>query len=171
MNHCIPTLDQLTKENNLEGISSLEGILVDPPWEFYVADGRNDGACSWNISDFQKLMEKVVGHMSAGLVFVWTHKLIQADLGEGVELRHQRSPDVIIDFEIPTDQWINHEYTEPKPPAVYDMIETLLPKAGYNDKLNRGRFLELWAKKDLPRREGWIAFHENKTKPMIIDEP
>lgn len=80
MNHCIPTLDQLTKENNLEGISSLEGILVDPPWEFYVADGRNDGACSWNISDFQKLMEKVVGHMSAGLVFVWTHKLIQADL-------------------------------------------------------------------------------------------
>ncbi|CAO3698124.1 unnamed protein product [Rhizopus stolonifer] len=217
MNHCIPTLDQLTKENNLEGISPLEGILVDPPWEFYVADGRNDGACSWNISDFQKLMEKVVGHMSAGLVFVWTHKLIQADLvrmmytidckyvenlvwfkksvnnvhldnpspyisstkeillmfkkGEGVELRHQRSPDVIIDFEVPTDQWISHEYTEPKPPAVYDMIETLLPKAGYNDTLNRGRFLELWAKKGLPRREGWIAFHENKTKPMLIDEP
>lgn len=217
MNDCTIRLDQLIEAESLEEkISPLEGILVDPPWEFYAADGRNDGACSWNISDFQKLMENVIKHMSAGLVFVWTHKLIQADVvrmmytidckyvenlvwfkksvnnvhldnpspyisstkeillmfkkGDGFELRHQRSPDVIIDFEIPTEQWIEDEYTEPKPSGIYDMIETLLPKAGYNDKLKRGRLLELWAKKNLPRREGWIAFHENKyAKPVFVD--
>ncbi|KAI9472175.1 MAG: hypothetical protein EXX96DRAFT_489167 [Benjaminiella poitrasii] len=151
--------------------------------------------------------------MSAGMVFVWTHKLIQADVvrtmydidcryvenlvwfkksvnnvhldqpspyisstkeillmfkkGDGFELRHQRSPDVIIDFEKPAREWIQDEYTEPKPPGVYDMIETLLPKAGYDETINRGRFLELWAKKAAPRREGWIAFHENKLSIKI----
>ncbi|KAI8148612.1 hypothetical protein BJV82DRAFT_506601 [Fennellomyces sp. T-0311] len=146
--------------------------------------------------------------MTAGLVFMWTHKLLQADVvrmmealdckyvenlvwfkksinndmldqpspyisstkeillmfkkGDGFELRHQRSPDVIIDFELPPQQWIAQEFTEPKPQAVYDMIETLLPKAGYNDELKRGRLLELWAKRASPRREGWIAFHQRK---------
>lgn len=42
------------------------------------------------------------------------------------------------------------------------MIETLLPKAVYDESLKRGKFLELWAKRNSPRREGWIAFHENK---------
>ena len=60
--------------------SPLEGVLVDPPWEFYVADGRNDGSCTWNLSDFQDLMEKVLKHMTAGMIFVWVHKLIQADV-------------------------------------------------------------------------------------------
>jgi hypothetical protein len=60
--------------------STLEGILVDPPWEFYVADGKNDGKCTLNLSQFQELMEKVVCHMTAGMVFIWTHKLIQADV-------------------------------------------------------------------------------------------
>lgn len=69
---------------------------------------------------------------------------------------------MIIDYQKPTNDWIHDEYTEPKPPAVYDMIETLLPKAAYDESLNRGRFLELWAKKNNLRREGWIAFHENK---------
>ncbi|KAI8370598.1 uncharacterized protein BYT42DRAFT_502175 [Radiomyces spectabilis] len=146
--------------------------------------------------------------MTAGLVFVWVHKLIQADVvrmmytlgckyvenlvwfkksinnvqldqpspyfssakeillmfkkGDGFELRHQRSPDVIIDFELPRSQWIDQEFTEPKPTAVYDMIETLLPKAGYDEALKRGRLLELWAKKASPRREGWVAFHQRK---------
>lgn len=35
------------------------------------------------------------------------------------------------------------EFTEPKPAAVFDMIETLLPRAGYDDRLKRGRLLEL----------------------------
>lgn len=42
------------------------------------------------------------------------------------------------------------------------MIETLLPKAGYDEALGRGRFLELWAKRQTPRREGWLAFHDIK---------
>ncbi|KAI8357242.1 hypothetical protein BD560DRAFT_198068 [Blakeslea trispora] len=189
--------------------SSLECILADPPWEFYVEDGKNDGRCSLNLEQFRSVMEKTVRHMSAGMIFVWTHKLIQADVvrtmydmdckyvenlvwfkksvnnvhlddpspffsstkeillmfkkGDGFEMRHQRSPDVIIDFEKPRHEWIDDEFTEPKPVAVYEMIETLLPKAGYDESIHRGRCLELWAKKKSPRREGWIAFHVNKT--------
>ncbi|KAI9287743.1 hypothetical protein BC943DRAFT_274446 [Umbelopsis sp. AD052] len=147
--------------------------------------------------------------MSAGLIFMWTHKSTQADVvrmmytlgctyvenlvwfkktlsnvlqdrpspyfssskeillifkrGEGFELRHQRTADVLIDFERPTEQWIHEEYTELKPPGVYDMIETLLPKAGFDQALGRGRFLELWAKRQAPRRDGWLAFHNIKT--------
>lgn len=44
------------------------------------------------------------------------------------------------------------------------MIETLLPKAGFDETLGRGRFLELWAKRQTPRREGWLAFHNIKEK-------
>ncbi|KAI8098122.1 uncharacterized protein B0P05DRAFT_576549 [Gilbertella persicaria] len=148
--------------------------------------------------------------MSAGMVFVWTHKLIQADVvrtmyqldcryvenlvwfkksvnnghldepspyfsatkeillmfkkGDGFEMRHQRSSDVIIDFERPSTEWIQDEFTGPKPPSIYEMIETLLPKAGYDESIGRGRLLELWAKKKGPRREGWIAIHQNKSK-------
>ncbi|KAI8967372.1 hypothetical protein BDF20DRAFT_829612 [Mycotypha africana] len=162
--------------------------------------------------------------MTAGMVFVWVHKMIQADVvrtmytldckyvenlvwfkksvnnvhldepspyfsstkeillmfkkvsGDGFELRHQRSPDVIIDFQRPVTEWIDDEYTEPKPPGVYEMIETLLPKAAFDEKIGRGRFLELWGKKNSLRREGWITFHENKishpiVKPEIKQEP
>lgn len=35
------------------------------------------------------------------------------------------------------------ELTEPKPEAVHIMIETLLPKAGYDPAKGRGRLLEL----------------------------
>lgn len=109
--------------------------------------------------------------------------------GDGFELRHQRTADVIIDFERPTEQWIHEgkassvpifhlsnvqsqlmpmrlccaEYTELKPPGVYDMIETLLPKAGFDRVFGRGRLLELWAKRQTPRREGWLAFHNIKS--------
>ncbi|ORZ22096.1 hypothetical protein BCR42DRAFT_458918 [Absidia repens] len=152
--------------------------------------------------------------MSAGLIFIWTHKLIQADVvrmmysldckyvenlvwfkksvnnvpldqpspyisstkeillmfkkGDGIELRHQRSADVIIDFEQPASQWVHEEFTEPKPPAVFDMIETLLPRAGYDETLERGRFVELWAKRAARRRKGWIAFHQRKDTNTIL---
>ncbi|KAG0164971.1 hypothetical protein DFQ30_009145 [Apophysomyces sp. BC1015] len=135
MMDCTGILESLLSNDQTESRQSpLEGILVDPPWEFYINDGRNDGRCNWNLKD----------------------------MGDGFELRHQRSADVIIDFEQPRSQWINQEFTEPKPPAVYDMIETLLPRAGYDEEIQRGRFLELWAKSASPRREGWIAFHQKK---------
>lgn len=81
MNDCIPLLDTLleSQQQDTES-SSLECILVDPPWEFYVADGKNDGACTLNLLEFQKLIEKVSIHMTAGIIFVWSHKLIQADI-------------------------------------------------------------------------------------------
>lgn len=80
MNDCTSILDNMLEPLQDTRASAIECILVDPPWEFYVADGKNDGACSWNLSDFQKLMEKVSSHMTAGMIFVWSHKLIQADI-------------------------------------------------------------------------------------------
>jgi hypothetical protein len=81
MEECLPILDEmLVKESDAPGQSSLEGILMDPPWEYYVADGKNDGRCSYNITDFKNLMEKLIKHMSAGIIFVWVHKLIQGDI-------------------------------------------------------------------------------------------
>ncbi|CAO3636362.1 unnamed protein product [Cunninghamella echinulata] len=194
--------------------SQLESILVDPPWEFVIKDGRNDGSCQMNLKHFTEVMEKVLKYMTSGIVFVWTHKLIQADVvrvmysldcryvenlvwfkksinnmmldqpspyisstkeillmfkkGDILEIRHQRSPDVIIEFEPPVSQWIHEEYTVPKPAAVFDMIETLLPRAGYDEKLQRGRFLELWAKRSDTRREGWISFHQRKNTSSNI---
>jgi hypothetical protein len=82
MNDCGSMLDAML-DNQIEEEtrqSPLEGILVDPPWEFYVADGKNDGSCTWNLADFQELMERVSSHMTAGMIFVWVHKLIQADV-------------------------------------------------------------------------------------------
>ncbi|KAI8063911.1 hypothetical protein BC940DRAFT_242852 [Gongronella butleri] len=154
--------------------------------------------------------------MSTGLIFIWIHKLIQADVvrmmyglgckyvenlvwfkkaannapvdipmpyiattkeillmfkkGEGIDLRHQRSPDVIIDFEVPLAEWIDEEFTTPKPESVYEMIETLLPEGGYHQELQHGRFVELWTKRANPKREGWIAFHQIK-KPKVGPRP
>lgn len=80
MNDSASMLDDILSNTPETRMSPLEGILVDPPWEFYVADGKNDGKCTWNLSQFENLMAKVVRHMSAGMVFVWTHKMIQADV-------------------------------------------------------------------------------------------
>ncbi|KAI8890706.1 hypothetical protein K501DRAFT_290217 [Backusella circina FSU 941] len=82
--------------------------------------------------------------------------------GDSIDLRHQRSPDVVIDFEIAPEHWINEEYTEPKPAMVHNMIQTMLPGGIYNETLKRGKLLELWAKKSATRREGWISFHQVK---------
>ncbi|KAJ2963951.1 hypothetical protein NQZ79_g1115 [Umbelopsis isabellina] len=225
MNDCISILDETVQTISDKAFhNAIEGVLIDPPWDFYVADGRNDGRFKLKMT----FLDDVLKHMSAGLIFMWTHKSTQADVvrmmyslgckyvenlvwfkktlsnvlqdrpspyfssskeillifkkGDGFELRHQRTADVIIDFERPTDQWIHEgnfyslytnfdlllnricfsEYTELKPPGVYDMIETLLPKAGYDEALGRGRLLELWAKRQTPRREGWLAFHNIK---------
>lgn len=83
INDSIPVLNDIVSQDvnkDTGNQSTLEGILVDPPWEFYIEDGKNDGKCTLNLLQFQEIMEKVVSHMSAGMVFVWTHKLIQADV-------------------------------------------------------------------------------------------
>lgn len=57
MMDCTGVLDALltTEDNDLDvKLSPLEGILIDPPWEFYIKDGRNDGHCSWNVKDMVK---------------------------------------------------------------------------------------------------------------------
>ncbi|KAF9125900.1 hypothetical protein BGX30_000246 [Mortierella sp. GBA39] len=192
-----------------EPVNDIQGVLADPPWNFIVEDGRNDGACRLTMPKFGDIMEKALEFMPNGIVSVWTHKAIlpevvsimhglgcryvenlvwyktalnNSDLnraspyfrttkeillmfkkGDGFDIRHQRTADVIMDFEKPTSAWIKDDYTEPKPDSVFEMMEILLPDARYIPTAGRGRLLEIWAKKSQERRTGWISVHELKT--------
>ncbi|KAF9141856.1 hypothetical protein BG015_001105 [Linnemannia schmuckeri] len=192
-----------------EPVNDIQGVLADPPWNFIVEDGRNDGACRLTMPKFGEIMEKALELMPNGIVSVWTHKAIlpevvsimhglgcryvenlvwyktalnNSDLnraspyfrttkeillmfkkGDGFDIRHQRTADVIMDFEKPTSAWIKDDYTEPKPDSVFEMMEIMLPDARYIPTAGRGRLLEIWAKKSQERRTGWISVHELKT--------
>ncbi|KAF9318458.1 hypothetical protein BG003_011189 [Podila horticola] len=196
-------------ENFDDPVTDIQGIMADPPWNFIVEDGRNDGACTLTTKAFGDIMEKVLELMPSGIVCVWTHKAILPEVvsimhglgcryvenlvwykialnntnldraspyfrtskeillmfkkGEGFDIRHQRTADVIMDFEKPTSAWIEEDYTEPKPSAVFEMMEILLPDARHMPEAGRGRLLEIWAKKDPEyRRPGWFSIHELK---------
>ncbi|KAF9426737.1 hypothetical protein BGZ76_002635, partial [Entomortierella beljakovae] len=88
--------------------------------------------------------------------------LLMFKKGDGFDIRHQRTADVIMGFEKPTSTWITEDFTEPKPEGTYEMMEILLPDAKYTPETGRGRLLELWAKKSQERRPGWISVHELK---------
>ncbi|KAF8975054.1 hypothetical protein BGZ46_009478, partial [Entomortierella lignicola] len=191
-----------------EPISDIQGVLADPPWNFIVEDGRNDGACQLTTQEFGTIMEKALELMPNGIVSIWTHKAILPEVvaimqslgcryvenlvwykialnntnldraspyfrsskeillmfkkGDGFDIRHQRTADVIMDFEKPTSSWIQQDYTEPKPEGTFEMMEILLPDARYTPETGRGRLLELWAKKSQERRSGWLSVHELK---------
>ncbi|PRP84511.1 methyltransferase MT-A70, putative (ISS) [Planoprotostelium fungivorum] len=81
------------------------------------------------------------------------HTLLMFKRGDKIELRHQRSPDVIIDF-----QRIERGGREQKPASIYEVIETMLPLAAYDEKTQRGRFLELWSQKG-QQRIGWTSVY------------
>jgi len=70
--------------------------------------------------------------------------------GDGLELRHQRNPDVVFDF-IRDDKGLS----EDKPEFVYTVIETLLPNARFDEKTGI-KLLELWSKRG-KRRSGWVT--------------
>ncbi|KAG0215233.1 hypothetical protein BGX33_001332 [Mortierella sp. NVP41] len=192
-----------------EPVNDIQGVLADPPWNFIVEDGRNDGACRLTTHKFGEIMEKALELMPNGIVSVWTHKAILPEVvsimhglgcryvenlvwykmalnnshldraspyfrttkeillmfkkGDGFDIRHQRTADVIMDFEKPTSAWIKEDYTEPKPDSVFEMMEIMLPDAKYMPTTGRGRLLEMWAKKSQERRSGWISIHELKT--------
>ena len=57
-----------------------------------------------------------------------------------LELRHQRTPDVIFDF-VRQDRASGREH---RPDATYHMIETMLPTALYNEERGHGKLLELY---------------------------
>jgi len=76
---------------------------------------------------------------------------------DGIELRHQRNPDVVFDF-IRNDKLL----TEDKPEFVYHVIETLLPTANYDQETGKGKFLELWAKSGTSRK-GWFSIAQRST--------
>jgi len=78
--------------------------------------------------------------------------------GDGIELRHQRNPDVVFDF-IKEDKAL----TEDKPEFVYHVIETLLPTANYNAETGKGKLLELWAKSG-NKRKGWVTVSQKLSK-------
>ncbi|KAF9581939.1 hypothetical protein BGW38_000867 [Lunasporangiospora selenospora] len=216
-----------------EPVADFQGILADPPWNFIVEDGRNDGSCRLTTKEFAEVIEKALGLFSNGIVSIWTHKAILPEVvsimhglgcryvenlvwykralnnsdnvrlspffrtskeillmfkkGDGFDIRHQRTADVIIDFEKPVDSWLEDNYTEPKPIAAYEMMETLLPDARYIPGNGRGRLLELWAKKHRKTggerieggerlRPGWFGIHELKrskeaqAKASVVDK-
>lgn len=51
MDECPSILEEaLGSIDSSSSQSPIEGMLIDPPWEFYVADGRNDGRCTWSLT-------------------------------------------------------------------------------------------------------------------------
>ncbi|KAG0307575.1 hypothetical protein BGZ98_010376 [Dissophora globulifera] len=198
-----------------ESICDIQGVLADPPWNFIVEDGRNDGACRLTLQEFGDIMEKALQLMPNGIVSIWTHKAILPEVvgimhglgcryvenlvwykmalnnsnlnraspyfrtskeillmfkkGDGFDIRHQRTADVIMDFEKPTTAWIKEDYTEPKPESTFEMMEIMLPDARYTPESGRGRLLEIWAKKSQERRPGWFSIHELKSGERAPD--
>lgn len=39
--------------------SQIEGLLVDPPWEYILQDDRNDGSCRWNLLQIVSFGQKM----------------------------------------------------------------------------------------------------------------
>jgi hypothetical protein len=60
-------------------------------------------------------------------------------IASNIELRHQRNPDVVFDY-VREDKAL----TEDKPQFVYQIIETLLPTANYDEQTGI-KLLELYA--------------------------
>jgi hypothetical protein len=60
MMECVELLNNELGGEDMDGKteSQIEGLLVDPPWEFIIEDGRNDGSCKWDakqvVSDIQE---------------------------------------------------------------------------------------------------------------------
>lgn len=42
-------------ENFDDPVTDIQGIMADPPWNFIVEDGRNDGACTLTTKAFVSL--------------------------------------------------------------------------------------------------------------------
>lgn len=69
-----------------------------------------------------------------------------------LELRHQRTGDVVFDWIDPVNRFSKPQY------YTYKLIETLLPKAMVDLKKSPHlKMIELWAQDDKPRK-GWIKF-------------
>lgn len=75
------------------------------------------------------------------------------------ELRHQRNPDVIVDFVKPRCQLDREELIEPKPVGVFRTIETLLPAA-----FQHGKLLMVWGCRGVEREvtKGWVCVVEGE---------
>lgn len=43
-------------ENFDDPVTDIQGIMADPPWNFIVEDGRNDGACKLTTKTFVSLI-------------------------------------------------------------------------------------------------------------------
>jgi N6-adenosine-specific RNA methylase IME4 len=73
---------------------------------------------------------------------------------ERLELRHQRTPDVVFDF-VTHDPFSRRER---RPQAVYRMIETLLPTAQPSGAPTQ--LVELWTSGPGARQRGWVQVCE-----------
>ncbi|KAI0239006.1 hypothetical protein L0F63_004965 [Massospora cicadina] len=156
------------------GLGLLEGILLDPPWPIAELEGfmsslaHSFGAglysfgfprpCNLryveNLVWCQVTLENRFAVVSSDLVCKSKLILLIFKKGDEVEIRHQRTADVIFDFVKPESSWskkvVSLEFKAdsfrsdcPKPLAVYDMIETLLPNSRLIDPRQPRRLLEL----------------------------
>jgi N6-adenosine-specific RNA methylase IME4 len=119
-----------------------------------------ENLCWVKLSVNNKFVERPYRYFNSGKT-----SLLIFRKGDGFQLRHQRNPDVILDFVLPGDKYL----TENKPRFVYEVIETLLPEGNYKEGKQEGSFLELWAPKGM-RRSGWttIAQKQKQTTANII---
>eukprot|EP00347_Sterkiella_histriomuscorum_P002955 403366155 len=77
---------------------------------------------------------------------------LSTDVNNKLELRHQRTGDVVFDWKDTINPHSKPQY------YTYKLIETLLPKAMVDlKKQPHLRMIELWAEDDTPRK-GWIKF-------------
>lgn len=72
-----------------------------------------------------------------------------------LELRHQRTGDVVFDFIDPNNPFKKPDY------YVYKLIETLLPKAMASKKNPGIKLVEFWSQDDTPRK-GWLKLCDLK---------
>jgi hypothetical protein len=81
-------------------------------------------------------------------------------VGSSLELRHQRTGDVVFDWKDDSNRFKTPEY------FTYKMIETLLPRAMNRlppgpvtkevfERCRKFKLIELWAQNDTPRK-GWL---------------
>ncbi|OIR58315.1 MAG: uncharacterized protein A8A55_0904 [Amphiamblys sp. WSBS2006] len=98
-------------------------------------------------------------HLTESRLFSTSKKTLLVFRKSGdLDLRHQRSPDTIIDFIKPHD---GRHPNEEKPGIVYEIIETMLPDI---KKGTAPKFLELWARKDSVR-DGWMMVYDSTYNP------
>jgi hypothetical protein len=80
--------------------------------------------------------------------------------GDQLELRHQRNPDVNFEFR---KRFATGAAVGERSEFMYRIIETMLPKARYDEETGTGKFLQLWGNGYDMARPGWTVVCDTRT--------